>query len=107
MDQNGPFWSTWPKEVHFGPFRSANRTLATPDETIRENQAIRASLRIDSRESGHLSRKQPPKALSEQLLRISRLRTSLENQAYAVAREVSRKRAEYCFESTVSEERTH
>ena len=27
MDQNGPFW---PKEVHFGPFRSANGTLATP-----------------------------------------------------------------------------
>ena len=24
----GPFW---PDEVHFGPFRSANRTLATPD----------------------------------------------------------------------------
>ena len=28
MDQNGPFW---PKEVYFGPFRSADRTLATPD----------------------------------------------------------------------------
>ena len=28
MDQNGPFW---PKEAHFGPFRSANRTLAIPD----------------------------------------------------------------------------
>ena len=28
MDQNGPFW---PEEVHFGPFRSANRTLAIPD----------------------------------------------------------------------------
>ena len=28
MDQNGPFW---PKEVHFGPFRSANRTLAIHD----------------------------------------------------------------------------
>ena len=28
MDQNGPFW---PKEVYFGPFRSANRTLVTPD----------------------------------------------------------------------------
>ena len=26
MDQNGPFW---PKEVYFGPFRSANRTLAS------------------------------------------------------------------------------
>ena len=26
-DQNGPFWS---HEVSFGPFRSANRTLATP-----------------------------------------------------------------------------
>ena len=24
----GPFW---PEEVHFGPFRSANRTLAIPD----------------------------------------------------------------------------
>ena len=29
MDQNGPFW---PVEVHFGPFRSANRTLAIPDK---------------------------------------------------------------------------
>ena len=28
MDQNGPFW---PEEVHFGPFRSANRTLAIPE----------------------------------------------------------------------------
>ena len=28
MDQNGPFW---PKEVQFGPFRSANRTLAIPE----------------------------------------------------------------------------
>ena len=27
-DQNGPFW---PEEVHLGPFRSANRTLAIPD----------------------------------------------------------------------------
>ena len=25
MDQNGPFW---PEEVHFGPFRSANHSLA-------------------------------------------------------------------------------
>ena len=29
MDQNGPFW---PEEAHFGPFRSANRTLAIPDQ---------------------------------------------------------------------------
>ena len=28
MDQNGPFW---PEEVHSGPFRSANRTLAIPE----------------------------------------------------------------------------
>ena len=28
MDQIGPLW---PKEVHFGPFRSANRTLAIPE----------------------------------------------------------------------------
>ena len=28
MDQNGPFW---PEEVHFGPFRSANRTPAIPE----------------------------------------------------------------------------
>ena len=28
MDHFGPFW---PREVYFGPFRSANRTLATPD----------------------------------------------------------------------------
>ena len=30
MEQNGPFW---PAEVHFGPFRSANRTLAIPDDS--------------------------------------------------------------------------
>ena len=34
-DQNGPKWSFLvhfgPKEVFFGPFRSANRTLATPE----------------------------------------------------------------------------
>ena len=29
MDQNGPFWS---EEVHFVPFRSANRTLAIPEQ---------------------------------------------------------------------------
>ena len=28
MDQNGPFW---PEEVHLGPFRSANHTLAIPE----------------------------------------------------------------------------
>ena len=28
MDHFGPFW---PKEVHFGPFRSANRTLGIPE----------------------------------------------------------------------------
>ena len=28
MEQNGPFW---PDEVHFGPFRSANRALAIPE----------------------------------------------------------------------------
>ena len=27
----GPFW---PEEVHFGPFRSANRTLAIPDKRV-------------------------------------------------------------------------
>ena len=47
MVRFGPFW---PKEVHFGPVRSANRTLAIPE---------------------------------------------------------NRKRAEYFFESTVSEKRTH
>ena len=26
------FGSSWPEEVHFGPFRSANRTLAIPDK---------------------------------------------------------------------------
>ena len=32
MDQNGPKWSIlWPGEVHFGPSRSANRTLAIPE----------------------------------------------------------------------------
>ena len=28
MDHFGPFW---PEEVYFGPFRSANRTLVTPE----------------------------------------------------------------------------
>ena len=28
MVHSGPFW---PEEVHFGPFRSANSTLAIPD----------------------------------------------------------------------------
>ena len=28
MDQMDPFGPFWPEEVHFGPFRSANRTLA-------------------------------------------------------------------------------
>ena len=32
MDQHGPFW---PKEVYFGLFRSANRTLATPEKVLR------------------------------------------------------------------------
>ena len=35
MDQNGPFW---PKEVYFGPFRSANRTVATPDSKSAERR---------------------------------------------------------------------
>ena len=39
MDQNGPFW---PEEAHFGPFRSANRTLSIPeiriDPQIRPNR---------------------------------------------------------------------
>ena len=32
----GPFW---PKEVYFGPFRSANRTLATPEKLHHQNCA--------------------------------------------------------------------
>ena len=32
VNQNGPFW---PKEVYFGPFKSANRTLATPDGIVK------------------------------------------------------------------------
>ena len=31
MGHFGPFW---PKEVPFGPFRSANRTLATPEPSL-------------------------------------------------------------------------
>ena len=31
MDQNAPFWSILAWRVHFGPFRSANRTLAIPE----------------------------------------------------------------------------
>ena len=41
----------------FSPARAIRKKgvrLGNP-ETIRENQAIRANLRIDSRESGHLS----------------------------------------------------
>ena len=40
MDQNVPFW---PEEVYFGPFRSANRSLAIPDQgpyQITEHYAI-------------------------------------------------------------------
>ena len=37
-DQNGPFW---PEEVHFGPFRSANRTLAIPENFQGDLEAIR------------------------------------------------------------------
>ena len=43
---------------NFWPSRSAIRKKGVrfgDPETIRENQAIRANLRIDSRESGHLS----------------------------------------------------
>ena len=39
---------------HFGVSEFGNA------ETIRENQAIRANLRIDFRESGHLRRRNPP-----------------------------------------------
>ena len=55
FDQNGlipnwilafasPKWTkmdlgpVWPEEDHFGPFRSANRTLATPEERPRRSQ---------------------------------------------------------------------
>ena len=31
MNQNGPFW---PEEVHFGPFRSATRTLAIRERNL-------------------------------------------------------------------------
>ena len=38
QDQNGPkmvhFGPFWPEEVHFGPLRSANRTLAIPEKKI-------------------------------------------------------------------------
>ena len=47
MDQNGPFWS---EEVHFGPFRSANRSLAIPDfpqeKKKRENSTDSQKLRL-------------------------------------------------------------
>ena len=33
MDHFGQFW---PEEIHFGPFRSANRTLAIPDYNRKE-----------------------------------------------------------------------
>ena len=32
----GPFW---PEEVHFGPFRSANRTLAIPEKKVQQLRA--------------------------------------------------------------------
>ena len=40
------------------PIRNKGVRFSNP-ETIRENQAIRANLRIDSRESGHLRSKTP------------------------------------------------
>ena len=39
MVRFGPFW---PEEVHFGPFRSANRTLAIPDKSRDSIRSIRA-----------------------------------------------------------------
>ena len=35
----GPFW---PEEVHFGLFRSANRTLATPEQEKRMKADLRS-----------------------------------------------------------------
>ena len=55
-DQNGPKWSIWPEEVHFGPFRSTNLTLAIPDK-----KAVRYD--FDRREVAHLrasNEKSPP-----------------------------------------------
>ena len=40
MDHFCPFW---PEEVHFGPFRSANRTLAIPDIRFLESVLILGS----------------------------------------------------------------
>ena len=37
MAHFGPFW---PEEVHFGPFRSANRTLAIPEILDSKGTAI-------------------------------------------------------------------
>ena len=46
MDQNGPFW---PEEVHFGPFRSTNRTLAIPEATEMECNAPGVPHRVTSK----------------------------------------------------------
>ena len=45
MDQNDPFW---PKEVHFGPFRSANRTLAMPEEIQDRPPRLRCSISLEA-----------------------------------------------------------
>ena len=37
IDHFGPFW---PEEVHFGPFRSTNRTLVTPENSLRMLNAL-------------------------------------------------------------------
>ena len=45
MDQNGPFW---PKEVYFGPFRSTNRTLTTPENMLKERLTRRFFFSLSS-----------------------------------------------------------
>ena len=43
MDQNGPFW---PEEVHFGAFRSANRTLAISDQLRLQGRNARGGAQL-------------------------------------------------------------
>ena len=46
MDQNGHFGTFWPEEVHFGPFRSANRALAIPDLDAKKKRHLDTNRKV-------------------------------------------------------------
>ena len=76
VDQNGPFWSICPEEVHFffGPFRSANRTLAIPDRQSKRPSSGEPSVGKGNQwpckgSRGPCNRNPAPFSLHENLLR--------------------------------------